>query len=310
MHGLLFSAPLRLLLYFAACGFLLAAGASAHAAILVQDDAGERIVLEQPARRIVSLAPHITELLFAAGAGKAVIAADEYSDFPPQARKLPRIGNAYAMDLEGMLALKPDLVIAWKSGGGTSQVAKLRSLGIRVFLSGPKILDDIPRAVETFGRIAGSEAVARPEAARLRARAAELGAQFSQRSKVSVVFEIWSPPIMTVNGTHLIDAVLRLCGADNPFSGLPALTPTISTESVVGANPGVILASGQGNARPAYLDDWLRWPSIPAVAHGLVMMIPGDLIDRPGPRIFEGAAEICGIVDKARAYSGTNSRKP
>jgi iron complex transport system substrate-binding protein len=302
-------ARLTVILRLAACA-LLPLAASSHAEVTVVDDAGERLTLAHPAHRIVSLAPHITELLYAAGAGSAVIAADEYSDYPPPARSLPRIGNAYALDLEAMLALKPDLVIAWKSGGTANLVAKLKSLGIPVFLSEPKILDDIPRAIETFGSMAGTEAVAQAEAARLRARKAQLEAQFSKRSKVSVVFEIWSPPIMTINGAHLINAVLRLCGAENPFSGLATLTPTISTESVVAANPEVILASSQGNKRPPYLDDWLRWPSIPAVAHGLVATISGDLIDRAGPRIFDGAAEICGIVDKARAYSSTGNKQP
>lgn len=300
---------LNAILLVAACVSVLAAPQS-DAAVTVTDDAGERLTFQQPARRIVSLAPHITELLFAAGAGGAVIAADEYSDYPPAARKLPRIGNAYALDLEAVLALKPDLVIAWKSGGTANLVAKLKSLGIPVFLSEPKTLNDIPGTIETFGHIAGSDAVAQAEAAQLRARKAQLEAQFSKRRKVSVVFEIWSPPIMTINGSHLINAVLQLCGAVNPFSGLATLTPTISTEAVVAANPEVILASSQGNKRPPYLDDWLRWPSIPAVAHGLVAVISGDLIDRAGPRIFDGAAEICGIVDEARAYPSTGNKQP
>jgi iron complex transport system substrate-binding protein len=301
---------LKIFLRFVACVLLTMAASAGHAEVTVVDDAGERLTFARPPQRIVSLAPHITELLYAAGAGSAVIAADEYSDYPLAARKLPRIGNAYALDLEAMLALKPDLVIAWKSGGTANLVAKLKSLGMPVFLSEPKTLDDIPRSVETLGRIAGSDTVAQAAAARLRARKAQLEAQFSKRSKVKVVFEIWSPPIMTINRSHLINAVLQLCGAENPFADLATLTPTISAESVVAANPEVILASSQGNARPLYLDDWLRWPSIPAVAHGLVASIPGDFIDRAGPRIFDGAAQICGIVDQARAFASTRNKQP
>jgi iron complex transport system substrate-binding protein len=280
---------------------LLAAAAPTHAAITVQDDAGNVLTLEHPASRIVSLAPHITELLFAAGAGNAVIAADRYSDYPLAARSLPRIGDAHALDLERLLALKPDLVIAWQSGNDARQMEKLKALGLRVFMSEPRQLDDIPNSIVTLGRVAGTEATANPVAARLRTHAVLLDTSYGQRSPVSVFFEIWSPPIMTVNGNHLIDKVLRLCGGRNVFADLPALTPSLSTESVVAADPEVILASSEGDVTPSWLGEWRRWPHMKAVAHRLVFSVPGDLITRPGPRIFDGADEVCHMIDRARA---------
>jgi iron complex transport system substrate-binding protein len=283
--------------------FLLFATLPASAVFTVQDDAGQDITFERPATRIVSLAPSITELLFAAGAGTHVIAADEYSDYPEAARKLPRIGNAHALDLETLLALKPDLVIAWKSGNDARQLARLREVGIRIFLSEPRTLEDIPHAVETFGKLAGTESTARAVAEGLRKQAAQLKSRYANRTPVRVFFEIWSPPIMTVNGTHMIDAVLRLCGGENAFAALSTLTPSVSIESVVAANPEVILASGMGNERPPFLDAWQSWPRLPAVQHGLVAAIPADLIARPGPRIFEGAGQVCEIIDRARGVS-------
>jgi iron complex transport system substrate-binding protein len=300
----------RFALFFFLFTALLALESPAGAAFTVEDDAGQSIAFDKPASRIISLAPHITELLFAAGAGDRVIAADEYSDYPQAARELPRIGSAYALDLEALLALKPDLVIAWKSGNDARQVARLRGLGIRVFLSEPRTLDDIPRAIESFGRLAGTETAAQAADAALHARFAQLAARYSKVPPVRVFYEIWSPPIMTINGSHLIDAVLRLCGGRNVFAAVGALTPTVTSESVVAANPEVIIASGTGDARPAFLDAWLDWPRISAVRHGLVTWIPADLIDRPGPRIIDGATRACGIIERARANTSPGNKQP
>ncbi len=289
---------------------LAATAAPLPAAVEVQDDAGQRMKFEQPVTRVVSLAPNITELMFAAGAGDRVIAADEYSDYPAAAHKLPRIGNAHALDLETLLALKPDLVIAWKSGSDVRQLAQLSALGIRIFYSEPRTLDDIPRTIETIGRLAGTEDTARAAAASLRERAAQLTKRYAGMPPVRVFFEIWSPPLMTVNRNHLIDAVLRLCGGENVFAALDTLTPTVSAESVVAADPEVILASGMGNARPQYLDAWQSWPRVHAVQRELVAAIPADLITRPGPRIFEGAAMACGIIDRARSAPSGGHKQP
>jgi iron complex transport system substrate-binding protein len=290
------------------CSALCSVPPAANAGFAIRDDAGEDLAFDRPATRIVSLAPNLTELLFAAGAGDRVVAADEYSDYPPAAKALPRIGNAYALDLERVLTLKPDLVVAWKSGSDARKVARLRELGVRVFLSEQRALEDIPRAVETFGRIAGTENTARAEAAALRVRYRQLAERYAHAAPVKVFFEIWNPPIMTVNGHHMIDSVLRLCGGVNVFAAAPALTPTVTSESVVAANPDVIIGSGNGNVRPDFLDAWKNWPRIAAVEHGLLTWIPGDLIDRAGPRIFDGTEQVCGILDRARAAASNRNK--
>lgn len=306
----MFAAILRCVIVLAMPAALIMSPARASAGIEVRDDSGQALVLSQPATRIASLAPHVTELLFAAGAGGSIVAADEFSDFPEAAKKLPRIGSAYALDLESLLALRPELVIAWKSGNDARQIARLRELGIPVFLSEPRALEDIPRSLETFARLAGTETAARATVEKLRAQIGELQARNRGKPAVGVFFEIWSPPVMTINRAHLIDAVLRVCGGRNVFGGLSALTPTVSIESVVAAAPQVILASGMGNARPAFLDEWSRWPRMPAVRSGLVAHIPADLITRPGPRLVEGAAQVCAILDRARGIASRGNKQP
>jgi iron complex transport system substrate-binding protein len=285
---------------FVLLGLLAVFHCAAAAAASVFDDDGRRLLLAAPAQRIVSLSPHATEMLFAAGAGSRVIAADEYSDFPEAAKKLRRIGSAHALDLEAIVALKPDLVVAWKTGNAARQVARLIELGIPVFFTEPRAPDDIASAIGRLGVLAGTVDTAAAAARKLDGAIARLAAAYRNSAPVDVFFQIWSPPVMTINGRHLIDAIVRACGGRNVFGSLPALTPTVSVESVVGANPQVIIASGMGDARPPFLDQWKAWPQIAAVKGGHVYFVPADLIARPGPRIADGAKLVCDAIDRAR----------
>ena len=297
---------------FLMLGLLAVFPCAAAAAASVFDDDGRRLLLATPAQRIVSLSPHATEMLFAAGAGSRVIAADEYSDFPEAAKKLRRIGSAHALDLEAIVALKPDLVVAWKSGNDARQVARLIELGIPVFFTEPRAPEDIASAIGRLGVLAGTMETAIAAARRLDDGIARLTAAHRKSALVDVFFEIWSPPVMTINNRHLIDAIVRACGGRNVFGALPALTPTVSVESVVGANPQVIIASGMGDARPPFLDDWKAWPQIAAVKSGHVYYVPADLIARPGPRIAEGARLVCDAIDRARvaAKASPGNKQP
>ncbi len=288
--------PNRLL--FSLC--LLAAAAAAQAGIVVRDDAGRTVRLAAPARRIVSLAPHITENLYAAGAGSHIVGVSAYSDYPAAAKKLPRVGGAASLDLEAILALKPDLVIAWDSGNQAGQLAKLRALGLPLFVSRPLKVDDIATDIARFGELAGTSAVALPEARAVRARIAELRARYAQRPPVRTFYQIWDRPLITVNGEQLISDVMRLCGADNVFAGLPQLAPTVSIEAVLAADPEAIVASGADATRPQWLDGWKRWKDLTAVARGNLFFVPPDLISRPTPRILDGARLLCADMETAR----------
>lgn len=272
----------------------------ARADVDLTDDQGKPVHLAQPARRIVSLAPHVTELLFAAGAGERVVGAVQYSDYPEAAKKVARVGSYTAVDMEKVVALKPDLVVAWKSGNRDAHLDKLRGLGIPVFINEPRKIDDVARSLSQFGRLAGTEAVAEPAAKAFRERYAALAARYSTRPKVRTFYEIWNRPLMTINGEHLIADVMRLCGGENVFAKLPVLAPAIDVEAVLAAQPEAIVASGMGEARPEWLDDWRKWTKLPAVARGNLFFIPPDQIQRHTPRILDGAERLCGQLEEAR----------
>jgi iron complex transport system substrate-binding protein len=281
---------------------VLALGSAAVGAeIRLTDDSGRSVTLKQPAQRIISLTPHMTELLFAAGAGGHVVGTVEYSNYPLAAQRIARIGDSAQLDLERIVALKPDLIVVWQYGNAQRQLEKLLRLGIPVYYNEPRRLSDIARAIEQLGQLAGTESVARPAARAFVAREAGLRQRYAGRAQVTVFYQIWDKPLMTVNGDHLISDVIRLCGGRNVFASLKLLTPEISIEAVLAADPeaigGVTAEAGQaGN-----LDGWKNWPRLQAAARDNLFVIHADLISRNTPRILDGAQEMCEQLDAARA---------
>lgn len=272
---------------------------SLQAAITVTDDAGQQVLLEQPARRIVSLAPYLGELLFAAGAGKAVVGVSEFSDYPEAAAAVKHVGGGSGLDLEAILALQPDLVVAWQSGNPVNQVERLRSLGLTVFLSEPRQLLDVPDTLLRLGQLAGTETVAKAAADGFIERYRQLEKRYAQRPLVSVFYQIWEQPLMTLNGKHLFSDVLRLCSGRNVFAELPALAPQVDIEAVLATDPEVIVVAVD-EQDSALLAAWQRWPSLSAVQNGHVYAVARDQLVRHTPRILEGAEELCAILEGVR----------
>ena len=264
------------------------------------DDRG-RPVEASPAHRIVVLAPNLTELAFAAGAGGRIVAVSAYSDYPPQARVLPRVGDALRLDAERILLLKPDLVLAWKSGNRTVDLELLDRLGLRVFALELARLDDVPRALRTIGALADSADEAERAAATFESEAARLGARYGARPPVTVFYQIWHEPPVTVNGEHMISDAIRLCGGRNVFAALPTLTPTVSLEAVLAADPQAVVVSVSDPAEAAQATRELRrFASLPAVKRGRVFAIHPDLIQRQTPRILEGVRQLCEALESVR----------
>lgn len=264
------------------------------------DDAGTAVELARPARRIVSLAPHATEMLFAVGAGPAVVAVAAHSDYPPEARKLPRVADATKIDLENVVALRPDLVVAWPYTA-PQQLAALRALKIPVFFSHPRTIGGIASDIEKLGALTGTGPQAAKAAAKLRARLVTLEARYATDEKLSVFYEIWNRPLYTVGGDHLISEAIAVCGGRNIFADLRLPAPEVSLEAVLAASPQVIVGADDAGGRPAWLSEWSRWSALPAVRDGNVIVANGDLLHRPGPRFVDGVEELCHGLAQARA---------
>lgn len=273
----------------------------AAAEVSVRDDEGATVRLARPAQRIVTLAPHLVETLYAAGAGEQLVGTVEFSNYPAAAKKKTRVGGYSQLDLEAIVALKPDLVIAWASGNAPAVVAQLRALGLTVYVSQPNRIDDVAAEIERFAVLAGTGAVGKAAAASFRSRLAALHKRYGARPTVRTFYQIWQQPLMTVGGGQIISSVIRLCGGENVFGALDALAPTVTVEAVIAANPEAIVASGMGEARPEWLDDWRRWTTMTAVARDNLFFVPPDLIQRHTPRLLDGAERLCQHLDTARS---------
>ncbi len=274
------------------------------AAVNTVDDSGHRLTLPSPATRIISLAPHATELLFAAGAGERVVGVSAYSDYPPQAAKLPSVGDSLRVDLERIVALKPDLVVGWKSGNHPAQLARLRALGIAVFESEPRHFEDIASSLERLGTLVGSDAGHRA-AASFRSQLNALRARYSTRTLVTVFYQIWPSPLMTLNDTHIVSEAIRLCGGVNLFGKLKPLVPTVSREVVLNADPQVIITS---NEDAHVFDRWRMFTQLSSVRRNQLFSVNSSVMNRPGPRMLDATARLCEQIDSARQPDTTTPR--
>lgn len=281
----------------------LAAAQTPRAAIVLHDDAGYRIELARPAQRIVSLTPHLTELLFEAGAGKQVVGTVAFSDYPRAARAIARVGDARSVDIERILALRPDLVLAWRSGSPMRQVNRLRELGLPVFLDEPGQLDAIAATIERLGVLAGSSAIAVRSALSFRQRLESIRARYANRREVRVFYQIWDRPLLTVSGEHVIDDALRSCGARNIFAGQRLLVPRPALEAVLLLDPEAIIAADGSGERQARLRTWRPWHGLRAVRLGNLYTLDPDLIHRHSSRILDGVEALCERIEAARTKS-------
>ena len=280
-------------------GFALAG--LARADLNLKDDTGQEVRLKAPAKRIVALAPHIAESLYAAGAGDKLVGTVDYSDYPPETKKLARVGGYSRIDLEAVAALRPDLVLAWESGNSMAQVNKLKALGLTVYVSQPNKMENIADQLERLGQLAGTEAVAKPAAERFRQKLESLRKANAAKPKVRVFYQIWKAPLMTVGGPQIISDAIKLCGGENVFGHLGKMAPTVSVEAVLEADPEAIVATGMGDSKPEWLHDWDKWTQLTAVKRDNLFHINPDIMQRHTPRILDGAEKLCAHLDVARS---------
>ncbi len=274
--------------------------ATAHAQPVQATDARGAVVrLAQPAQRIITLTPHLTELAYAAGAGGRLAGVARFSDYPPEARQLPVVSDAAQFDIERMLLLKPDLVLAWQGGTPPEMVARIERAGLPVFVSAAARLADIARGIEAIATLAGTLRESMTTRAAYDADLRMIASRRYPGPPVRVFYEIWARPLMTVSDAHVISEIIALCGGINIFGALPSLTPEVSREALLAAQPEVVLGgSSAENAR----DFSARWASSPPPLDALpVYRIPPDLIQRPTPRLLQGARLICAHLSAVRA---------
>lgn len=281
---------------------LLSLSLSLHswAAVEVTDYLDRVVRLEKPAQRIVALAPHIVENTYSAGAGDRLVAAVNYSDYPAEARELPQLGSYKAVSLEQILALGPDLVLIWGSGNSETMLPQLERLGLNVYVNEPRKLEDVARSVRDIGILAGTSEAAEKVAQQYEQTLAQLREHYESNEPVTVLYQVWNQPLQTLNGKHLVSDVIRLCGGRNVYADAIPLAPKINMESVLARDPQVIVASGMGEKRPDWLDEWKQWPVLTAVKHDNLFFVPPDIIQRHTVRIAQGAELFCEHIENAR----------
>lgn len=265
------------------------------------DSEGQRLCLPQPAQRIVALSPGHTELLYAAGAGERLVGVVSWSDFPEAANQLPRVGNHARLDLETILSLEPDLILAWPDGNAPEQLQQLQGFGLPVFRSRPMALADVPVALQAFGELAGSDPIAQAAAAGFVAGLDALKTAYRDTEPVRVFYQVWEQPLMTVNGQHWISEVLQLCGGVNVFADLPRLVPRLDIEAVLAARPDLVLTGASGQTPGGELALWRPFTDLPAVRNGHLVTVDASLLARPTPRLLAGARAVCEALDAVRS---------
>lgn len=296
--------PLRLLSALLLGGLALAARAAVHV-----DDAGRAVDFARPPQRVITLAPNLTEFVYAVGAGTTLVGTMDTSNFPEDAKRVPRIGDYQRLDVERILALKPEVILVWHHGNQGRELGQLEAAGLKLFYLEPKRLDDVPAVLERVGALLGREAAARPLAAAWREELAGLRRRHANAAPVRVFFQVWSQPLMTLNGQHLTSDIIALCGGRNIFAALPALAPQVSLESVVAADPEAILGARESGFEPPLarrepgrpgFQAWQSFRGIAAVRRGWMYTVPGDLLTRQGPRVLEGVRAVCDALDQVR----------
>ena len=280
-----------------ALGLTLGVGNPALAA-QVRDDLDRPVTVRSPPLRIVSLTPGATEMLFAAGAGAELIATVEYSDEPPAARHVPRIGDVAAVDMERLVALRPDVVVAWPAGGNPAQREKIAGLHIPLYQQQLERLADLPASLRRLGALAGTQAAAERAARDLEARLAALSRTYSADGarRPTVLLQVWNRPVYTVGGHHLMSDALELCGARNVFADLAEAGPVVDTEAVIARNPDIILAAAPPGEGAAWLADWKRFPSLAAVHNGRLVAFEDQALSRLGPSVIDATEGLCRTI--------------
>lgn len=296
---------LRRLRAISALAFLLVA-AVAHAGAStsdyeVVDDTGVTLRFAVAPQRIVSLAPGATEMLFAIGAGARVVGTSRYSDQPAAARAVPRVGDVASIDLERILAMRPDVVVVWQGGNPAVQLEQLTKLKLKLYRQHVTALRDLPQSLRRLGALVGVAQAAERAAQELTDRLTDLQKTYRSRPRVTVFLQIWNRPLYTVGGRHMMSDALRVCGADTIFPELTGEAPAVSIEAVLRRNPDVIVADAPPGQARSWLEDWRRFGSLAAVRRGALVPFEDARFGMLGPSALDATATLCASIDRWRS---------
>jgi len=271
---------------------------------VIHDAVGDALILAKPARRIISLAPNLTEIIFAAGAGKYLVGVSSFSDYPRDAKNIPVIATFNDLDMEKIVNLHPDLVVAWQNGNPLRQLNQLRKLGIPVYVESFSKIADIPKNILAIGKLAGTENKARKAADKFMRELAQLQHHYAHKKPVKVFYELSNQPLMTLNERSLVGQVIHLCGGENIFATTSALAPHVNIASVLAANPQLIFISKQTNDQATKI--WNAYQQLAATKKHHIFTIDANALERYGPRILQGAQQMCADIDIVRQTESTH----
>lgn len=277
---------------------LLVIGESDASPILLTDDLGRAVELKAPAQRIVTLAPYLTELVFAAGAGDRVVGVSAFSDYPPAARQLPVVSSAIGVSLEQVAALKPDLVLAWRDSFRAEHADRLAGFGIAVLITTGRVVDDVPRLLKIIGTATGADPA--PVVARFEKEVAELRAAYAGRRPVVAFLEVWHRPLTTISGRHFMNDALELCGGRNPFKDRAGVARQVSWEEIYRLDPHAVIGAGSAPTEAEFRANWKPRSTLSAVKNERLVWVDAATIQRPTTRMPAGIRQLCERLDKVR----------
>ncbi|MCF2859093.1 cobalamin-binding protein [Pseudoalteromonas sp. SMS1] len=255
-------------------------------------------------QRIIALAPHIVENLYAIGAGERIVGTVEYADYPAAAKQIPRVGGYHGLQFEKVLALRPDLVIVWKNGSKETDIEKLTTLGIPVAYSESKDITQVPHELLKLGELTGLESRAKALADEFMKDYNKLTERYQNQPQLDVFYQLWPSPLMTINGKTWIHQTLTTCGVRNVFADAATEYPQISLENVIAKHPQVIIIPNERATKQPEKVDWQLWTEIPAVKHQKYIEVDADLLHRFSTRMLTGVSDMCDKLHAVRTYYG------
>lgn len=258
----------------------------------VTDDSGRAVTLEKPAQRIISLAPHLTENMFTIGAGDRIVGVSQYSDYPAAAANIVRVGDYQAINIEKILSLQPDLILAWSDGGNDRSLGRLADLGIPIYWSRPVTIDSIAGELRNLAVLTGRESYAKAEIDQFTAAVSQLEPARRQ-PPVRVFYQVWASPLQTLGSNTLIGDMIVRCGGSNIFADAKVAVAQVDIETVLARDPELIIGSHPVLTSPEWMSAWLRWPAISAVANRHIYSIEADFLSRHTVRALTGAQHLC-----------------